>query len=445
MSKLYSKYPAIVIISAFSPYISISLGLKFDSVVIFVFGVLFILYALLLKEDRIKVSLFAMLAAWVSAFVYLLMRTLFVDGIPFSSVAAEIKNFAHPIAIMAVFTFVFSKKFIDSSKDLIKNSCVVLIVLLCLNTLWTFIGFFTDLSAINQWFWRGDESVASRAMTNGRFSGIFNQPMEAGVAYSIGLFAWLYLVENKFMKIRLRSTLMLLLMVAGGLLTVSKVFIFGGLLIFFVGVVVVKEIRKKIIPLSILSFIIGFPVFYFLLNTWEGVSYLFRFFGSNSQQNGLLNMLTAGRYGGESAQQEVFFERIWDAAPVFGEGLGSQEVLDSGFFHFFATGGVIGLLFYIGILATLTYTSIKFILRTNISSESKLFLAIVLLVIIASFGAPVFTLNRSSVIVWVFISVLVNYLSVRIEYNHDIAAIPETSHSTEKKRKRKLKKYRIVW
>ncbi|MGE7650478.1 hypothetical protein ACQKM1_22285 [Peribacillus frigoritolerans] len=445
MYKLYTIYPILLLVSAFGPYLSISLGVKTDNLVTYSFGLLFLFYALTNKSVKIKKSLLLLFVVWVCAFLFLLLRTLAEwDIVSVSAVIAECKNFTQPIAILMMFLFTFFMNKETDPKELIRKSSWTLVILLSLNTIWIFIGFFIDQTMINQYFWRGDESVASRAMTMGRYSGIFNQPMEAGAAYCIGLFAWLYLAENRFMNIRLKPTLLLILLVSGGLLTVSKVFLFGGLIMFLGGTLFVKPVRIRIIRLTILVFLIGFPIYYYLLHTWDGINYLFRFFGHNSQQQGLLNLLTAGRYGGSNSQQSDFFSEIFKSSPIYGEGLGSQQVLDSGFFHFFANGGLIGLGFYLLILLTLCYSIIKFYFYTKFSSETKFFIGITLLVIIASFGSPVFTLNRSSVILWLFIGLLLNYLSFVIQNKAGEQTEPVKSN-IQKKKRRLFKKYKIVW
>lgn len=444
MYKLYTVFPSLLILSAFGPYLSISLGIKTDNLITYSFGFLFLFYALINKNIEIKKSVLSLFIIWTGAFLFLMVRTMAGNIASISAVIAECKNFTQPIAIMSMFLFTFFKNKEINPKELLRKASWTLVILLSLNTIWTFIGFFIDQTMINQYFWRGEESVASRAMTMGRYSGIFNQPMEAGVAYSIGLLAWLYLAENRFMNIRLKSTLLLILMVSGGLLTVSKVFLFGGLIMFLAGSLFVKPVRRRIIRLTFLIFIIGFPIYYYLLHTWEGINYLFRFFGNNSQQQGLLNLLTAGRYGGPNSQQSDFFSGIWKSSPIYGEGLGSQQVLDSGFFHFFANGGLIGLGFYLLILLILCYSIIKISFYTKNSSETKFFIGITLLVIIASFGSPVLTLNRSSVILWLFIGLLLNYLSFRIQ-NKNKTDIPLNTIEIKKNKRRRFKKYKIVW
>ena len=88
---------------------------------------------------------------------------------------------------------------------------------------------------------------------------------------------------------------------------------------------------------------LGYGVYSLLSNTWIGFSYLFRFFGSSEN---IITLLTAGRFG-EQSQQAMLFEKVWKENALFGSGFGSNDVYDSGFFHFFANGGIVGLIFYI--------------------------------------------------------------------------------------------------
>ncbi|EGI2114813.1 hypothetical protein FH832_002877 [Listeria monocytogenes] len=436
MSKLYSLYPILVLISAFGPYLSVSLGIKSDSLLIFMISPLFLLCAFLSNITRVKTSLFIIFAVWSSSVVYLLMRTLLSNTYSLSSIIAEMKNLGHPIAIMMALMFViFRNK--DSGESLIIKSSHILIYLLSLNTVWIFIGFFVDLSAINQWFWRGDESVAYRAMSNGRFSGIFNQPMEAGIAYTIGLFAWVYLMDKRAVKIGLKYTLLLSLIIVGGLLSVSKVFIFGGLLIFIVNCLSIKSIRSRIVRLVILIVLIGFPVYELLSHTWNGFQYLFRFFDANNQQQGLLSLLTAGRYGGTDAHQSSLFKSVWESNRMYGEGLGSQKVIDSAFFHFFGTGGLIGLALYILILISIAFVAIRFYLKYKGNAESRFLICIAIIIVLSSSGAPVLTLNRSSVIVWMFLSILISYLSLKAAEKPQ-EQVTVVSKITTKQKTRKL-------
>ena len=58
---------------------------------------------------------------------------------------------------------------------------------------------FLDISAFIELFLREEQGLGSvwmAALDVGRFTGIFDQPMENGLTYSLGLLAWGYLSRN---------------------------------------------------------------------------------------------------------------------------------------------------------------------------------------------------------------------------------------------------------
>lgn len=95
--------------------------------------------------------------------------------------------------------------------------------------------------------------------------------------------------------------------------------------------------------------------------------------------------------------------------------MGSQVVYDSALFHTFSSGGIIALILYIGILLIMLWNCYQFFFYANTSPEFKLFFYLFILVIGSGFGAPVLTLNRSSIILWVFIGLTLQFLSLYVK------------------------------
>lgn len=414
MIRLLKIYPQLLIISAFGPYLSINLGVKLDNVVVYLGGALFIVLILNSEKVTIHKNLFAILLIWFTLFIYLLIRT-WMGGSALSTIAmiAEIKNFTQPLFIMFIFVFVIIKNNTSATRVLLKKCGNLLIFLLSLNTVWLILGFCVDLTEINQYFWRGKDSIAIKAVENGRFSGVFNQPIEAGMAYTIGLFVWAYLQELLKSKITFRDALVLVLMIVGGILTVSKVFIIFGLVIFILYMLSVKHNRKQLVKLMLFFFVLGLPFYFYVIKAWSGLSYFQRLFNiSNYQQEGILNLITAGRYGTIDSQQNQYFAKVLSDSPFIGKGLGSQQTYDSAFFHVFSSGGLIALIMYLGILFTLLFSCYQFYIYAFNSPELKLYLSLFLLTIVGGLGAPVLTINRSSIILWVFIGLAFQFLSI---------------------------------
>jgi len=435
LSNLYRYLPFIFIVVAFGPYIHLGLGIRLEHLVIYPLFVLMFLFSFKSKYVFIKDGL-VLFAIWMFAVAFMGIRTLFGNESELISALSDFESIMQPFVILLLFTLIvinFSK---GNAKERIIKASKILIFLLSLNTIWSIFNIFMDFTTINSYFWGSKESVASRAMTNGRFSGVFNQPMEAGVMYSIGLFCWVYLSE-RLEKIKLRYIISLFLMIIGGLLTVSKVFLFGGLGLFFLGVIFNKNIWKLMFSLSFWSLAIGAPTFYFFTKTWGGLDYLLRFFGSNQ---GIIRLLTSGRFG-ENSQQSSLFESVWKQNPLFGSGFGVHPIYDSGFFYFFGNGGLLALVFYVIILIIFVLMAIKFLILGKLNSESKFFSLIVILIIGSSVGVPVLTLNRVSIVLWVFVGLL-------IQYSHFFkvgGAEPEiVTENVKTKKRRKFKRYKIV-
>jgi hypothetical protein len=157
------------------------------------------------------------------------------------------------------------------------------------------------------------------------------------------------------------------------------------------------------------SGLFGYISYYYLFKTWTGLGYLLRFFGSNEN---VISLLTAGRFGGERNQQAGYFYEVWKESPLFGRGFGVTPVYDSAFFQFFATTGIIGLVLAVAVLFLLVFMSFKFLKQNKNKAESKLFFLITMLIIGSSLGSPVFTLNRVSIVLWVFLGLLHQYYTI---------------------------------
>ncbi|MGK7376402.1 hypothetical protein ACSFXN_01100 [Planococcus sp. 1R117A] len=414
MKTIYKNYPLLLILASFGPYLSISLGIRADNVLVYIGGVLFLVVLLSRKEIKIYKNIYTLLIIWFILFCFLFFRTVIFRGfISINAFVAEINNFTQPLFILFFFACLIFSNDLKSIRDILVKTGKILLILLSLNTLWIFLGMFVDLTVINQYFWRGENSVASRAALHGRFSGIFNQPVEAGICYSIGLFVWIYIKSLNKSAIKITDIVILILIVLGGSLTVSKVFIIFSIPLFLIYLISVQNTRRKLLKILLVVPLIYFPIYSFFIKEWTGLDYFLRLFDtSNYKQGGVINLVTAGRYGSEASQQSIYFKRIFDKAPIIGEGLGSQNVYDSAFFHIFSSGGLTALGVYILLLIYFIWMSYKFYKYSLNSQEFKLFLALVLITIFGGLGAPVLTLNRSSVVLWVFLGLLLQFLSI---------------------------------
>lgn len=403
LTKFYIFLPYLLIVSAFGFYIGA--GLRIEHVLLYPSAALFLLVAFTKRRNIIAGS-FLVFGLWLFSVLIMTFATIgnYEEQTAITKIFADAESFIQPLAVMVLFLFV---PFLSNQEDMsgkLQKASILLMFMLFLNTMFSVVSIFIDTTRIGNLFWSsgGEVTVASLAMTNGRYSGIFNQPMEAGIMYSIGLLAWLYIVEKRG-NFDLILIFLLLSMIAGGTLTVSKVFLFGGLFLFGIGVMLSKSIRRKFFKLMFWFSIFGYAAYHFLLKDWLGLDYLLRFFGSTEN---IIRLITAGRYGGSNAQQANYFKEVWETSPFYGNGFGVTPIYDSGFFSFFATGGIISLTTYILLLLFFFVLGLKFLLRNGFNSETKLFIGLIILIAGASIGSPILTLNRVSLVLWIFIGLL---------------------------------------
>src|SRR5690606_6260889 len=91
---------------------------------------------------------------------------------------------------------------------------------------WPVVQYFVGIGADTQ---TDAGTVWQRAAQLGRYTGLFNQPLEAGLAYSIAGLCWIYAVAVT-RKATVLKWVLLVGVVIGGILTVSKIFVFGGVM-----------------------------------------------------------------------------------------------------------------------------------------------------------------------------------------------------------------------
>lgn len=251
-------------------------------------------------------------------------------------------------------------------------------------------------------FWSaeaGDSgSVGELAMTMGRFSGIFNQPAEAGLVYSVAavLAVWAFAQQRALMY------LMLGLVTVGGMLSVSKVFLLVGLPVAIVLLLLTQKIAGWVgifLAGGLLTILLGTASFF---QEWTGLDYLTRLLEIPENQS-ILQFYTAGRWTEGSSVMEVT-DFVLGASPLFGMGIAGLVVpYDSLWTEAVVLGGVLMALAMVVVLVTLLLAFTK-IQDKSLRLMSYAFWAVV---VGASFGIPALTANRAATIVWVVAALLV--------------------------------------
>jgi hypothetical protein len=265
-------------------------------------------------------------------------------------------------------------------------------------------------------FWSGSDdlnnTVGKLSLDNDRFVGIFNQPIEAGIAYSLGL----VLVCAVRLGPVTRGFLTISLVVGGGL-SGSKV-IWIGVLIGLVLAIFNAARDKKLAQASLYALTI-LPAIAIL--AWKGslTGYFLRIKQSlpnaptdvsgpvtdtvsarppaASMVEDFLSGISGGRFG--SGNGTSF---SWS---IFGNGFRQSDApLDTAWIEFSTYAGIVGLLILLTLVGGLLAYGFR-VARTVDGNWSPFLLTSI--VAVASFGAGSLLLNRASTIFWISITILI--------------------------------------
>lgn len=247
---------------------------------------------------------------------------------------------------------------------------------------------FDITTLLSLWVRIEEESVWSQTMAIGRFTGLFNQPLEAGVFFSVALLAVLYLFKA-CPRERIFNGLGLALILVGGLLSLSKNFIVLGLALGLAFAVSIHLLSLRFVLFLCATAGVGVIALIFEINPNYVHSLIDLFEDGN-----LLMALTAGRLGSSETEVSQLFAQLWTQGHwVYGRGLGSQLPLDNGYLEYFYQGGVLAFCGYVVSLAALAVPAVAHARRI----EGKLLLCVLLFVVVASLGGPVVSANRANV------------------------------------------------
>lgn len=329
-------------------------------------------------------------------------------------IVAELESYILPIIVIIVTTTFF--KYDKSNVDIkICKIFSTFILMLSINSVIAIISMLVNDISFLQMFHTGNihngsVSVAYKSFTMGRYTGIFNQPLESGVTYSLGLISWVYIYGNK--KNKIIDYINLMMLIIGGVLSVSKMFIIGGIPISILYYISTSNFEFKIKPFKILLIPIMILPCIFILNKWNGLNYFFRLFNLKYIYNeGIFNILTGGRFGSQNATLTSKFKLILNESPVYGFGLASSNGFDNAYLQYLHQGGIIGLIIYLMLILVIVWIGIELV-KLNLIKDAKLIGCIVLIILILGIGGPIITLNRFSSIIWMILSVLVVKLYV---------------------------------
>ena len=296
------------------------------------------------------------------------------------------------------------------SRDLIRAVAPVIIGGMALNTAISLAQLVTHHVAVFSSlprFWDAPGStgsVAVNAAENGRWTGIFDQPAEAGVAYGVALLCLIWLSQRRQVH-PLTTTVCAAAIVTGGLLTISKVFLLAALPLAVL--VTLRSPRGRVGIVVCAAAILGLLRVLgsaHLLPAWpQGAVSLGRFLNPSGS---LAAQYTAGRYGAGGSLGPAVAD-VLHASPWYGFGAGGlATAYDSLWVQVLVLAGIAGVIFAVAALVMLTFR--WWCLRgVAAPAEWRLAGAVLVLAAAASLGLPSLTANRDATLLWLVLGILI--------------------------------------
>lgn len=386
--------------AAFGPYLAGSVRTE----QLAVYGLAAVVLPLAWVRIRAGVG-WRLLAPWlglvaVAALGVVFPSNLFAPWEPGNAIAG-FDNLLLPVAVMLLVWGVVTPA---SAPDLLRSVAKVVVWLTACNAVLAVLNAaIVDLPFLKLFWGEGNDgsdrkSTAFYAAELGRYSGIFNQPAEAGVMYGVAALLAIYVYQRSKVKLGLALTLI----TVGGLLCVSKVFILGGIPLIIVYIWRTRTLGGKAGFVVSTLLILGGVAQSGLLSAWTGFDYLTRLFSPGEDQ-GLVEFYTAGRWNEGSSISSVM-GTIWELNPISGVGAAGWKVpYDSGWTDVLVVGGLLGAAAHAAVILGL------FVLarRTVDPDRRRLTFFFALFMAGADLGIPAFTANRVATVVWVVIALLV--------------------------------------
>jgi hypothetical protein len=316
---------------------------------------------------------------------------------PKGSLLAGLDNVMLPIAVLLIIVTFVPKSLATYSLD---SFSAIVAWGGAINGVITILSLQIDITAWLRPFWTGGAgfTVAQNAASMGRYSGIFNQPAEAGLFYSIAGLLAVYRFTGKPYLLGLLMSLA----TVGGLMTVSKVFILLGMPLVFLYLVHRLNFSGRLLGLPAVALGAMVVSLSGVFRQWDGLWFLKRLLSRPPGDQGILEFYTAGRLG-TNASLAKLVEAVMDRNPITGIGLAGWSVAyDSGWTEVLIIAGLTGV-----ICLTILHANLL-ILASRLEPVSIRWLGYAAAIVTfgASFGIPSLTANRSSTLIWILTGLL---------------------------------------
>lgn len=389
---------ALIVVGIFGPYTSLTSGVRYEHVV--VYGAVVAMLPFTFLRLRVSAPFAGVIWLWtlipVVSLIGLAVPPVNTTEYPSGRLLAELDNFCRPLAVMVLCLILLTGA---TRLALLRTVAAVVVAAMSVNAVLSLISVWVDLTWLLHWFWTNEVSAADAVMspaeTMGRFSGIFVMPAQAGAAYGIALLAAIWLFRKRMAWL----VVIVSLIAFGGVLSVSKNFLFVGIPVFVINSLRLSGMRR---PRRFLSLALGLAaaaelVGGGLLPTWGGREGL-RYYTEPSGD--LLRYYTAGRMG-EGSDFDRVMGMVTSESPVYGFGANGLKVaVDGSWVQVIIMAGLLGLALLIGVIVIMVCACWS---HRDHTPDSQFAQGLIVLAIGTSFGIPVFTTARVASFLWLLI------------------------------------------
>ena len=414
-----TRLPVAIAISAFTPYLGLPIDIRVEHLIVYGLAIAAVSTRSSGVVPRFDQPSKLLLSLWMVAAVMITVGTFIMRG-DLATMSrlfftlSVLDNFLLPVAAFLALTTYALRRDIDA-RDGLRAACTATVLLLSLNTLLILLIDIEQARPLLQIFWTneanpylyvdqsGFTSVAARTLTEGRYGGIFNQPYDGGLGYAVGLAAWFVLYTRRGRGRGILGTpaaqfVVLALIVAGGLSTLSKVFIYGAVLVTVASLGLPLTGTRTSIGRA-LALLLGAPIAVTVVSEVWLPATSQRAFGLLSVygQDDAVYVATGGRMN----EFGSYPQRLINAMTPLGRGWGG--IRDDAFIAFAQGAGPIGLLIYLAILGLLFQLAARL---PAFSVERRLALSLALLTAFSSLGAIPLQVNRGSSLLWLLLAML---------------------------------------
>ncbi|WP_423440741.1 hypothetical protein [Limisphaera sp. VF-2] len=393
---------AVLLASTLGPYI---LGpLRLDHLLIYPLGIVSIVRLFPTAYYTIPVPLLFVAGLLGANVVWCLATTIAYTSLSTDMLSA-LDNFLQPLLTLCIAMALIQNTTQLQLNRLFTSTCYGTLAVFSFNALLAFAmsrGYLLDLAP---YFVRSitetGQSVWANALSTGRYTGIFDQPLETGLGYSVALLAWAFLVFAQGRRTALLFAALPLLLL-GGVLAASKTFLLGGIPLFLTTAVLLglKRSRRALtvcaaLFLALLSLLAGIT----FSETTIGGSYARKFLDQPiDSPMGAIAHFTSHRLAGAAVNLQLM-QRVLSTAPFRGFGYAPPDVpLDNGYLEFLYRGGLISLVLYL--LVHLVFCVAAWGGRLHRRPLALWSFLLLVLLLGAALGGPTLTMNRVSVPVW---------------------------------------------